>query len=174
MEINVKHEFGKVLEIFISEHQRDLITTPVMREFPGIIVFVQNQLDGLLRVFPKLSVDEAALNRNFHMNRHLVLSEAIYIALVMAGYEGDAHDLVNHTLVPRAQRSTCHIINELQFLSQEKPELRLQPVIDRIPKDLIELLKTPENFTGKAKEKALEIAENAKKLLDKYNNPREP
>jgi adenylosuccinate lyase len=168
MFLNIKWEFGKALETLYSEHQRDLITTPVMREFLGIVVFVQDQLDNLLRVFPKLSVDRAALERNFNMNRHLILSEAVYIALVMAGYEGDAHDLVNHTLVPRAQKSGCHIISELQFLSQEKPELRLQPVIDRIPKDLIELLEAPEKFTGKAKEKALEIAENAKKLLDKY------
>lgn len=166
MAIIVKHEFEKVLDSLCSEHQRDLTTSAVIREFPGIVVFIQCQLENLNRVIPRLSVDEKALKRNFDMNRHLILSEIVYIALVMAGYEGDAHQLVNHTLVPRSQLSRNYLIDELISLVKEKPELK--PVIENIPKDLIELLRSPEEVTGKAEEKALEIVEKADLFLAKH------
>ncbi len=167
MEIIVKHEFGKVLDALFSEHQRDLTTSAVMREFPGIVVFTQYQLENLNRVIPRISTDRKALQRNLDMNKHLILSEAVCIALVLAGYSGDAHSLVNHTLVPRSQASRRYLIDELQLLAKENPELR--PVVDNIPSDLIKLLRSPEDFTGKAREKALEIISRADSFLEKYS-----
>lgn len=163
----VKNEFHKVLDVIISDHQRDATGMCVMREFPGIVVFTQHQLETANRIIPKISVDKDALKRNFDMSRHLILSEAVYVALIVAGYEGDAHSLVNHTLVPLAQKSRRYLIDELILLAEEKPELK--PVIEKIPDDLINLLRTPENYTGKAKEKALEIAEKAEQFLKKYS-----
>lgn len=159
----VKNEFGKVLDALYSEHQRDLITSSVMREFPGIVVLVQYQLENLNRVIPRLSVDKDALNRNFNMNRYVILSEAVYMVLIMAGYEGDAHYLVNHTLVPRSRISGRYLIDELIALAKEEP--LLGPVVRKIPDDLIALLRAPEKFIGKAMEKALAISQKADVFL---------
>lgn len=167
----VRDEFHKVLDVVISDHQRDATGMCVMREFPGIIVLTQHQLETANRIVPKISVDKEALERNFAINKHLVLSEAVYIALVMAGYQGDAHSLVNHTLVPRSQASGRHLITELSLLAEEKP--RLKPVVANIPSELIDWLQDPENFIGCAKEKSLEIAEKADAFLAKYNQGKE-
>lgn len=169
----VKDEFHKVLDVIISDHQRDATGMCVMREFPGIVVLVQHQLETVNRIVPKISVDKKALERNFNLDRHLVLSEGIYIALVMAGYKGDAHALVNHTLVPRSQVSGRHLIKELLLLAEEKPELKLRPVVENMPEELIDLLQRPEAFTGKAKEKAFAIAERADSFLKIYNKRKE-
>lgn len=162
----VKNEFHKVLDVIISDHQRDATGMCVMREFPGIVVLTQHQLETAQRIVPRISVDEKALKRNFDIDRHLVLSEAIYIALVMAGYEGDAHDLVNHTLVPRSQASGRHLIDELLLLADEEPKLKL--VVQEIADELVELLRTPESFTGKAEEKAMEVVAKTDAFLKKY------
>ena len=47
-----------------------------------------------------ISIDEASLKRNFEAQGDAILAEAIYIALQMARYEGDAHELVNHIAMP--------------------------------------------------------------------------
>jgi len=167
----VKSEFHKVLDVVISDHQRDATGMCVMREFPGIIVLTQHQLETANRIVPRISVDTEALKHNFAIQRHLVLSEAVYVALVMAGYQGDAHSLVNHTLMPRSQVSGRHLITELSLLADEKP--RLKPVVANIPSELIDLLQEPEKFIGYAKEKAFKIARRADAFLAKYNQRKE-
>lgn len=161
----VKNEFYKVLDVMISDHQRDATGMCVMREFPGIVVLTQHQLETANRIIPRITVDKKALERNFAIDRHLILSEAIYIVLVMAGYQGDAHSLVNHTLVSRSQASGRHLIEELILMVKEKPELG--PVIANIPSVLIDWLQIPEGFTGYAKEKALAIVAKADNFLQK-------
>ena len=86
----------------------------------------------------------------------------------MADYEGDSHELVNHTLVPRSQASGRYLVEELMLLVDEKPELKLRPVVENIPDEMVNLLKNPEEFIGKAEEKALEIARKAENFLKKY------
>jgi adenylosuccinate lyase len=166
--IIIKNEFTKVLDTLFSEHQRDLTSSPVMREFPGIVVLLQDQLETLNNIIPRIIVDEKSLKRNFDMQKHLITSEAVYIALVLSDYEGDAHNLVNHTLVPRSQLSGKTLIEEFILLAGEKPELNLSLVVNRIPSEIVELLKNTELFIGKSQEKALEIAGTADTFLKKY------
>lgn len=151
----VKDEFAKVLDALFSEHQRFGVTMSVAREFPGIIVLVQHQLETMNKVVPQISINYRALERNFNMNSHLILSEEVYMALVMAGYEGDAHELVNHTLVPRSQVSGAPLIDELILLAKEDDSLA--SVVKNIPDELKVLLRSPEQVVGKAEEKAKEI-----------------
>jgi hypothetical protein len=98
-------EFGKVLATMISEHQRDLFGSAVARDFsddrgqPG-----QSTQHAAARSGRK-AVRLAYLGRRSIAQAELrssrgCLAEPIYIALQMAGYEGDAHDLVNHIAIP--------------------------------------------------------------------------
>ena len=103
----------------VSEHQRDLVGSSVARDFPTIVVNLVNQLDTLLReasgkpFISRIAVDEASLKRNFEAQGDAILAEPIYIALQMAGYEGDAHELVNYIAMPHSRQG-----GSLRFLKR--------------------------------------------------------
>ncbi len=166
MWIRTKNEFGKVLDTLLSEHQRDLVGSAVARDFPIILVNLVTQLNTLLRendsgvpFLERMTVNADNCSRNFQMNAHLILSEPLYIAIQMAGYMQDGHELVNHTLVPRAQKSG-------RLLVEVAAEYALEDEIfgevwKQIPAEVIALLHHPEQYTGLATQKALQIADFA-------------
>ena len=161
-------EFGKVLATMISEHQRDLVGSPIARDLPTIVVNLVNQLNILLRetdgmpFLSRISVDEASLKRNFAAQGDAILAEPIYIALQMAGYEGDAHELVNHIAMPRSRQAGVSLLEATQWaLKQEQAD----QVWRRIPAETISMLGKPETYTGAAAAKAREIAKTAETYL---------
>ncbi|MFA6588561.1 MAG: lyase family protein [Patescibacteria group bacterium] len=171
LHIDTKNEFGKVQDTLISDHQRDLVGSPVARKFPTILINLTCQLDTLLRKDPetgrpfleRMTVNEEACQRNFNMSAHTIMAEPLYIALQMAGFQGDAHKLVNHTLVPVATRDHRYLIDTTIGLAQDNPDLA--EALKRIPTEVIDLLKHPETYIGKAPAKALEIANAVKTYL---------
>jgi adenylosuccinate lyase len=164
-------EFGKVLATMISEHQRDLVGSSIARDFPTIVVNLVNQLNTLLReangktFIARISVDEVALKHNFEAQGDTILAEPIYIALQMAGYEGDAHELVNHHALPYAQKHKVPLVEAVKIILNEQPEV-VERVWNNIPHETIQLLCRPETYTGLAEAKAIEIARAADKYLD--------
>lgn len=163
----VKNRFHELLDILISEHNRDATNMCVMRDLPGIVILVQQQLDVMNEVIPNLYVDKEALKRNFDTKRHLILSEEVHLAMIGAGYRDDAHYFVNHVLVPISAGSGKYLIDELLVLGEKDD--KLAAVVNNIPRETIELLRTPEKVTGKSEEKALEIAKRAEDLIEKYS-----
>lgn len=167
--LKTKSEFGKVLDTLICEHQRDLVGSSVSRDYPVIVVNLQHQLNTLLKenkegvpFINRITVDQESCERNFQQSSRFILAEPLYIVLQMAGYQGDAHELVNHTLMPMAQKLNIPLIVALEEHSYANPEnKKLATVIKEIPDDIYQMLEKPENYTGDAKEKALEIAANA-------------
>jgi adenylosuccinate lyase len=102
-------EFVKVLMTLHSEHQRDLTDSAVMRDFPVILVNLMTQLNTLRKkdkndkaFLSRMAFNGEALYRNLTASGNVILAEPTYIVLQMAGFEGDAHELVNRTLVPRS------------------------------------------------------------------------
>lgn len=166
-----KNEFGKVLDTLISEHQRDLVGSSPARDFPIIIVNLVQQLGTLTRkkkdvpFLARVTINAEACQRNFEMSKHLILSEPLYIALQMAGYDGDAHNFVNHVLTPKAQKSGRMLVEILEDFPDDDPA---KTAYLAIPADLRELLHHPEQYTGRAKEKALEIAALAREQLGAF------
>lgn len=161
--LRTKHEFGKVHEALISEHQRDLVCSCVARDFPIIVVNVTVQLDTLLRAdqqgrpfLARLAVDPAACQRNFERSAHLVAAEPMYLALQMAGYPGDAHELVNRQAVPMAQADGRPLTAAVTRLMETDDELA--QAVSRIPPPVAQLLALPELYRGDASEQALQIA----------------
>jgi len=165
--VRSKNEFGKVLDTLISEHQRDLVGSGPARDFPVILVCLQSQLNKLLAkdqeskqtFISRLNVNKEACRQNFEKSAHLILAEPLYIALQMAGYENDAHNLVNHQLVTRATAEKRMLIEICKELAMHNDELA--EALRNMPKEVMELLHNPENYTGFAAEKAEEIAEMA-------------
>ncbi len=154
-------EFIKVTDVLISEHQRDLVGSSIMRDFPIIIINLQQQLDVLNRkkedktFLERITFNEENLEKNFRLNANYILAEPIYLALQLYGYEGDAHKLINE-LTPIAQKNKTSLLFQLTKLAEN--DEKLNEVIMTIPFDLRELLKNPKEYTGAASIKAIEIA----------------
>ncbi|MCK5413679.1 MAG: hypothetical protein KAI57_04905 [Candidatus Pacebacteria bacterium] len=169
-----KNEFGKVLDNFISDHQRDLVGSSIARDYPIILINLQQQMNTLLKedkegntFLERLKFNREACQINFQKSSNVILAEPLYIALQMAGYCGDAHELVNRQLVPEAQKSSKMLTDVLLDLS--KKDENLKAIFNNIPSEIMELLKKPENYIGDAKEKSFEIVNYAKLILNKLS-----
>ncbi len=165
-------EFGKVLATMVSEHQRDLVGSSIARDFPTIVVNLVNQLNTLLReaggepFISRISVDEAALKCNFEAQGDSILAEPIYIALQMAGYEGDAHELVNHAAMPYAKEHKVSLLEATKWaLEHQHSHTLMCQVWDVIPTETLGMLEKPELYIGAASTKALEVAKAAEAYL---------
>lgn len=161
-----KHEFGKVLETLISEHQRDLVGSSLMRDFPIIVVNLVVQLETLLRqndqgvsFLARMRVNEEACARNLRMNAGTIVGEPLQIALQMAGYEGDAHAVVNEVAMPFSQQERLTLVDSVQELAMSDDALAR--ALHAIPGDVLSLLRTPERYTGRASQSARRIASRA-------------
>ncbi len=157
MAVRNKAEFSKVMDTLISEHQRDLVNSSVMRDFPIIAINLQQQLDTLNRAkdgktfLQRLYFDQANLEKNFKMNSNYILAEPIYLALQLYGYDGDAHELVNHKLMPRAKQNKLSLLEQLKLEMQS--DSSLLRVFEEIPEEVLLCLSDPERYIGLAKQK---------------------
>jgi len=165
-------EFVKVLMTLHSEHQRDLSDSAVMRDFPTILVNLMNQLNTCRRqdkngksFLARLTFSDEALKRNLGINADVILAEPIYIALQMAGYAGDAHELVNRILMPRAQANKMPLATVLGSIAQYEGDQDLVDAYDRIPPEVKALLNSPESYVGEASKKAMEIVMRAEDCI---------
>ena len=163
-----KSEFGKVLDSLISEHQRDLVGSSLARDFPILLVNLVLQMETLLRkdaknitFLERLTVNEENCKRNLQTSANFVLAEPIYIALQMAGYTGDAHDLVNRQAMPMSQKLNQPLIESVRSLAGGDGELA--KAYTNIPADILALLERPEKYTGEASFRAIEIAKMAER-----------
>lgn len=161
-----KHEFGKVLETLISEHQRDLVGSSLMRDFPILVINLVVQLETLLRqndkgisFLARMRVNEEACARNLRMSAGTITGEPLQIALQMAGYTGDAHAVVNEQAMPYSQRTGLTLVDSVQELALRDEELAL--ALGNIPEGVTALLRTPERYTGRASQSAHRIASMA-------------
>lgn len=155
----VKAEYLKVLACLVSDHQRDLVGSSVMREFPTIVVLLQHQLERMNRVIPNMVVDKIALEKNFSNSAELIMAESLYLILQLYGYAGDAHELVNRILIPNAQRSGRPLIEELVRLSLN--DQNIEHVLAQIPKEMTDILRNPHKYIGKAEIKTMEVVKRA-------------
>ena len=166
MWLRTRNEFGKIFETLISEHQRDLVGSSLMRDFPIIIVNLVVQLETLLRTdkcgqpfLTRLQVSDTACRRNLMMSGTAIMAEPMYIALQMAGYRGDAHALLNDRLVPESRERGITLVTALLDASDRDEDL--SEVIGRIPDTILTLLDHPEQYVGDAEAQARAIAAQA-------------
>lgn len=166
MWLRTKNEYGKVFDTLISEHQRDLVGSSVERDFPIILINLQQQLNSLKKqnkkgipFLKRIMIDTKNCQRNFGTNGHLLLSEPVYIGLILGGFPYDAHEFVNNVLTPQAQASGRHLVQECGVIQHESEvTLAAHQALMNLPPDMYRLLSRPEGYIGRAKEKALEIA----------------
>ena len=166
--------YSLVLMTGISEHQRDLTGSRPARKFPEIVITLVNQLNTLLRAndgeepfLARLTVNPGNCLANFQQSAHLVLAEPLYIALQIAGFDGDAHALINDEIAPLARESGRSLLEELVEFAQGADNEDLLAVVEQVPAEIQELFRSPEKYAGLAREKALEIADSSRALVAK-------
>lgn len=159
--------YRDVLDCLISDYQRDLVGSTQMRDFPAIVILCQHQLERLNNTVSKMSVDEAALQRNFRFSQDKIMAEPIYLALQFYGYRGDAHHLVNHVLMPKMKRREgSSLLVELATLHDEDNEAK--EVFKKMPREVVAILGDPAAYTGKAGVKTMEVVQAGRAFLEKY------
>lgn len=158
--ILVRNAYQNVLANLNSEHQRDLVGSSVSRQFPEIVVLTQYQLEQTLKVIQTMEIDETALQKNLAQEKHIFMSEALQLALRQAGFEGDAHAFINHEVVPKATPSKPihQVILEMH---------KLDAIRERIPIHVWHALENPLSYTGRAEQKALEVAHATQEYLER-------
>lgn len=164
-------EFGKVLRTSLSEHQRDLVGSSLMRDFPILVVNLVTQLDTLLRpgkddarpLLERIVVDEEACARNLALQGDLFLAEPLYLALQMAGFTGDAHHVVNHRAMPLVGAQCPSLVAAVARLAEE--DVHIGAAWNAIPDETRSLFANPNRYIGLAKEKTRFICDGADAYL---------
>ena len=134
----------------ISEHQRDLTNSATSRFVPETLVALMASSARLRRVMGNLVVDRASMQKNFDMNKGLIVAEPLYILLAAYGHS-DAHEYVR----------------ELTLLSQKtgkpvqqliKKDKALRPYLKKFNKTQLEIIARPERYIGIAVRKVESLA----------------
>jgi len=162
-------EFMKVMLTSISDHQRDLTGSSVMRDFPTMLVLLVRQLDPLLRqdkqgraFLRRIQIDKDACMQNLGESGPYVIAEPLYLAMQLHGFTGDAHHLVNHELVPGVANSACPNLVDVLEGKAKAGEEPFATALGVLPTQVIDDLRHPERYIGRAPEIARETAERAR------------
>lgn len=164
-------EYGKVISLLVTEHQRDLVGSSVARDLPIMVINLVHQINALLKpggeagrpFLRRLVIETDRCEQNVGMSGDLTLAEPMYLLLQMYGYTGDAHEVVNHRAVPQVGVTHDSLYQSMVALTEGDAELRT--AWEQIPSDLHALLQAPAGYTGNAAMKAEEIAEIADAYL---------
>lgn len=159
LHVNVMAEFTKITMTLISDLQRDLRWSSVMRSFSAVMVYGYQQICTAKKLLDSLTIDHDRIKENFNQEAKLVMAELLQLCLQKQGYAG-AHELVNKTIVPSASESDNSLPDEIMFCLASSQDKKLQKAWDLIPANMIDLMKHPEQYLGNAIELALSETEN--------------
>src|SRR3989338_8424051 len=135
----------------LSEHQRDLTNSASMRFIPEILAGFYVSIARLERVMSSIAVDRQNMQKNFKLNRHLIVAEPLYILLAANGHP-DAHEYVREMTI-RAQLEKKPLI---ALIKKDKPS---QSYFKKFNKKQLEILDNPEKYTGIAAKKTEIVCE---------------
>lgn len=149
MHISVIAEFMKPLLTLVSDLQRDLRWSSVMRDYCGIMVYTFQQLKTTERILKSMKINEKRCLENFDVAGHLVVADLLHLALQGEGYP-DTHHLVNKVIAPAAGKSGDYLSVELENYLATNPDRRLERAWEKISNKVIYLLHKPHEYLGDA------------------------
>ena len=145
-----------------------------------MVVNVVSQLNTLLRpgsdgkpFIARIAIDEEAVHQNVRSAGDVILAEPIYIALQMAGFEGDAHHLVNHEALPYMQQHGGSLFDAVFDVvlpgyfgvDPHEPGTPSDEIFGRLPEGFPELCEVPKSYIGHAVEKSQRVCDYAELYL---------
>ncbi len=171
MYIDIKHDFGKVLDNMISEHQRDLVGSSILRKLPMILIDLACQLERLTKedksgemFLKRLVIDKERAKANIALRGDLIYSEMLYVLLAQADYDGDAHSVISEYIVPKCVEEGLLLIEGARRVAKERKDRSLIAALKTITTDGV-LGFDKAILTGKSAHKAREIVELAEQYL---------
>ena len=139
----------------MSEHQRDLTNSASMRFIPEILAGFYVSIARLERVMSGLVVDKQNMQKNFDLNRHMIVAEPLYILLAANGHP-DAHEYVREMTL-KSQLSRKPLVELV------KHDRSIQPYLKKFNKKQLEIIYNPEKYTGIASKKTEMVCDQWKK-----------
>ena len=158
MHVSVISENMKVQMTLVSDLQRDLRWSNVMRSFSAVMVYCFQQLKTTLRILKSMKVNKEKCWDNFNVAGKLVVAELLHLSLQKNDWP-DSHHFVNKMVVPAAARSGRNLLEEAESFIKPHPMMpkdRWQAVKDEVGY----YLEHPEEYVGYAEEIAREELEN--------------
>lgn len=151
MHVSVLAEFQKVLGTLVSDLQRDLRGSSVMRSQSAVMVYTYQQLLTAERILETLKVDASRCRENFEVASKLVVAELLHLALQIEGLP-NSHELVNKVIVPEAAKTGMNLTETMVVFVPKNQDVG--KYWDRVPCALKHILQYPERYIGSAVEMA--------------------
>jgi adenylosuccinate lyase len=151
MHVSVLAEFQKIEHTLISNLQRDLRWSNVMRSFTAVIVYVYQQMENTLKLLNSLRVDEQRCAENFKREGHLVVGELLHLALMEQGMD-DAYDFVKKEIMPIARKENLNLRQVMDSVldSAATQFTDYRVAWNRVHWYIKDYLNAPERFIGDA------------------------
>ncbi|MCX6764677.1 MAG: lyase family protein [Candidatus Nealsonbacteria bacterium] len=146
---------GRVITLLldqISEHQRDLTNSASARTLGEVIGYLVSITERLTKTMKKLQVDKVNLERNFNLQKGLIVAEPLYLILAALGHP-DAHEKVR-TLTLQSQKEH----KNLEEIAMADPELKVY--LSRMDSLQKRIISNPSEYVGIAPKKAMKVASN--------------
>lgn len=161
MHVSAIAENMKVILTLVSDLQRDLRWSNVMRSYSAVAVYTYQQILTSIRLLKSMEIDVAQCRRNFYNQGKLVVAELLHLFLQREGVP-EAHKFVNEEVVPRAEKSGDNLfVAAGKLVTAQGP---ITPAIYQRLKDnkkIVSHLTSPETYLGDAVVTALREADNA-------------
>lgn len=154
MHESVLAEYQKVLHTLISNLQRDLRGSNVMRSHSAVTVYTFQQLLNTEKILKSLEVDRRKCQENFEVSGKLVVAEPLHLALQKEGYP-NSHHLVNKVIVPMATAGVGQNLAKAMdhYLWKKPPEFDfLKKCWNKTSYEVKDVLEHPEKYLGFAVE----------------------
>ena len=141
----------------LSEHQRDLTNSASMRFIPEMLAGFYASVVRLNRVMSDLAVDKENMQKNFDMNKNMIIAEPLYIFLAANGHP-DAHEYVREMTL-KSQ------LTKQPLISLVRNDKSIQPYFKKFNKKQLEIINNPEKYAGIAAKKTEMVCEYWKNEL---------
>jgi len=161
MLVSVIAENSKITMTLVSDFQRDLRWSNVMRGYSAVAVYTFEQILTAKRLLESIEINDEGCRNNFQERGKLVTAEALHLFLQREGIP-DAHQLVNKKIVPTAREKGINLYEATQLLVGSEEHLT-DEITGKIMYDesgIIKYLLSSEKYLGDAVKIAKREAEN--------------
>jgi len=150
MHVTVIAEFLKVSMTLVSDLQRDLRWSNVMRSYSSIAVYVYQQILTAERLLKSMSVDKDRCMENFNEQGNVVVAELLHLFLQREGLP-EAHHFVNKEVMPRTP-SGVDLLSTVEHFEKDSAfaPISVEMLANLKSSAVVAYLKSPEKYIGDA------------------------
>lgn len=159
MHISVIAEALKTMLTLVSDLQRDLRWSNVMRSYSAAMVYNFQQILTTKRLLKSLKVDKFRCLENFNRNKKQIVAELLHLSLQKEGLH-EAHTFVNEKIMPLSRTGNIYLNEAMSSYIESSPDAGVAGVWNKIPYEIESQLKKPETYLGKSVKLALAEANN--------------